>query len=78
MRALAGHTELLRDVRDGAVIIDDASDEEPPSVQSETSISVGHRGLLAGSEGTRQLHSSQEASFCHASRSVTNVMAEYN
>jgi len=47
MRALPGHTELRRDVRDRTPTLKHAPHEEKPPVNSETSITVGHRGLLA-------------------------------
>lgn len=37
-------------MRDGTVIVENATDEYPPPVQRQTGISVGHRGLLAVAE----------------------------
>lgn len=75
MRALVGDVELLRDVGDGTVVLNDTGEEQPPTVESQWGVNVGHRGLLAVAE----LDSSTkpEASFVHNPRSVTNVTARY-
>ena len=46
MRALARDAELLGHVSDRTAIIDHPRDEQTPTMNSQTSINVGHEDLL--------------------------------
>lgn len=46
VRALPRHLELLRDVGDRATVIDHPRDEQTTTMNSQTSINVGHEDLL--------------------------------
>ena len=55
MSALARDPELLGHVSDRATILDHPLNQQQPTMNVETSISVGHEDLLVG-EDVRHLH----------------------
>jgi hypothetical protein len=74
MGALTRDPEFLGDVGNGTTMADHPLNEQTPTMQIQTSISVGHEGLLASEDGTSPL--SREVLPIHKPR-VTNVPAEY-
>ncbi len=75
MGALTRDPHRFRDVSNRSAIIDDPSDQQATTVNSETSITVRHEDLLVSEDGTSPL--SPEVLHVHKPH-VTNVPAEYS
>jgi hypothetical protein len=77
MSALAGHTQLVRHMSDRATIEPDPPHQQAATMERQAGVSVGHEDLRAGGclDTTHRiggLHFVQAAT-----RTVTNVPAEY-
>ena len=77
VRALPGHPQLRRDMRDRPALYADAPDQQAPAMKRQPRVSVAHEDLQWVKTASPP-HSEVFLPIKHQPRRVTNLLAKYS